>query len=230
MKDVTGKFNFLTLTMPKDMDVQQCKILSNGNSLLVVVTEDPKDEPVTDSMRKYKLVMEALKRECDHNEDMLHARLNEWYSTEEDVEVRSLVGNALQSLTNVRGLKKSGSDRAISVPLGLPSLVQEQKEVETGALSAGIVKESFALDMPIPVPVDRVFVMRLSATKLLIVLPHVESVVMRMGISIGAQPYARAPVFDTAGKLLAGPPRQYADLTAGMDFRLTAKTMVPLES
>ena len=38
--------------------------MTNGDSLLIVVTERPEEEPETNALKKYKMVMEALKVEA----------------------------------------------------------------------------------------------------------------------------------------------------------------------
>merc|ERR1719163_2777125 len=59
MTDAEDHFLFLPLTIPTDM-AQSLKVMTNGESLLVVVTQQPKEEPDSNALRKYKLVVEAM--------------------------------------------------------------------------------------------------------------------------------------------------------------------------
>merc|ERR1719487_360486 len=79
---------FLPLTVPGKVEMSQCKVMSNGESLLVVVTEQPQEEPETNAMRKYKLVIEAIKQETGHDEELLRTKLQTWLDTEDDDEVK----------------------------------------------------------------------------------------------------------------------------------------------
>jgi len=63
LTDNAAKFLFLPLEVPKDIG-KACKIMSNGDSILVVVTERPEEEPETNAMKKYRLVIEAIKDEA----------------------------------------------------------------------------------------------------------------------------------------------------------------------
>merc|ERR1719160_1962782 len=119
MGDSKESFMFLSLTIPKDMPLDQCKIMSNGDSILVVVTEKPQEQPETNAVKKYKLVVEALKREAGHDEKVLKDKLQQWYDTEEDDEVRVQVKAAVDSLNKVRQAKANTAVRTVSVPLGM---------------------------------------------------------------------------------------------------------------
>jgi hypothetical protein len=118
LTDNAAKFLFLPLEVPKDLG-KNCKIMSNGDSILVVVTERPEEEPETNAMKEYRLVMEAIKTETRNDERKLEFKLKSWLETEEDEEVRAHVQAAFDSLTRVRNAKKNVNPRVVSVPLGL---------------------------------------------------------------------------------------------------------------
>merc|ERR1719238_2456229 len=119
MTDDKEKFLFLPLTVPEKMPLKQCKLFSNGMSILVVVTETPEEEPETKAMMKYKLVVDAIKEEAAHDEKLLKQKLQTWYDTEEDDEVKVHVKAALDSLTKVRAIKKNTKPTTVTVPMGM---------------------------------------------------------------------------------------------------------------
>jgi hypothetical protein len=134
LTDNAAKFLFLPLEVPKDIG-KACKIMSNGDSVLVVVTERPEEEPETNAMKKYRLVMEAIKTESRNDERKLKSKLKAWLDTEEDDEVRVHIQAAFDSLTRVRKAKKNVNPRVVSVPLGL---FEVNSTVETDSNSSTV--------------------------------------------------------------------------------------------
>merc|ERR1719235_358645 len=110
---------FLPLTVPDNMPLDQIKIMSNGQQILVVVTERPQDQPETNAIKKYKLVIEAIKKEVNNDEKLLKDKLQTWYDTEDDDEVRVQVKAAMDSLIKVRQAKANNNARTVSIPLGM---------------------------------------------------------------------------------------------------------------
>lgn len=247
MVDAKESFMFLPLTIPKDMPLDQCKIMSNGDSILVVVTEKPQEQPETNAIKKYKLVIEALKQEAGHDESVLKDKLQQWYETEEDDEVQVQVKSALDSLTKVRQAKANTAVRTVSVPLGMlakqaaSAMVGKDVAVEgvsflakttlhnasssdpqaeevseaEHVLSAlhtdkkihtGIIKESFAVEIPYPVPIEKVFILKGEVqNQLMVAMPLKRNSLAAQGISTGGKPFVRVPVFSITGQRLAGP-------------------------
>eukprot|EP00746_Dinoflagellata_sp_MGD_P168124 gnl/MRDRNA2_/MRDRNA2_99307_c0_seq1.p1 gnl/MRDRNA2_/MRDRNA2_99307_c0~~gnl/MRDRNA2_/MRDRNA2_99307_c0_seq1.p1 ORF type:complete len:308 (+),score=85.33 gnl/MRDRNA2_/MRDRNA2_99307_c0_seq1:114-1037(+) len=245
MVDAKETFMFLPLTVPTGMPADQIKIMSNGDSILVVVTEKPQEQPETNAIKKYKLVVDALKQEAGHDEKVLKDKLQEWYETEDDDEVKVQVKSALDSLTQVRQAKANTAIRTVSVPLGmlakqaatamlgkdvavqgvsflakasLHNTTKEPEEVEEAehVLSAlhtdkkihtGIIKESFAVEIPYPVDTEKVFILKqdASANELMVAMPLHRNSLAAQGISTGGKPFLRVPVFSVTGQVLAGP-------------------------
>jgi len=220
--------------------------------LLVVVTEKPKDEPETNAMKKYKLVMEAIKDEAKSDEKLLRAKLQMWMDTEDDEEVTVLIKSALDSLAQVNLAKSNATPRAISVKLGLlqesageiyngstPILSREVtralpalqrlahsaedvqarsagKASASGILQQKIIKESFAVEIPYPVPREQIFVLKTRPTVLIVGMPLARKSLEAKGISTGGKPFSRVPMFGEEG-LLAGPAADMKQLMKGVD-------------
>lgn len=257
MTDHAEKFLFLPLTVPNTLGLDQCKVMTNGDSLLVVVTESPKDEPETNAVKKYKLVVEAIKKEAGSDEKMLKDKLQVWLDTEDDDEVRVQVRAALDSLKKVREAKQNTHPRTVTVPLGmlakqaaailneghllpnptsflakaslhgagepgekfeqpqaaeaeeaehvLTSLHHVKDKKSGNELHAAIIKESFAIEIPYPVPTGKVFLLKTKADTLMVSMPLIRESLAASGISTGGKPFERVPVFGMAGDKLAGP-------------------------
>lgn len=252
LTDEKDSFLFLPLDIPGDIPVEQCKILSNGDSLLVVVTEKPQDEPETNAVKKYKLIVDAIKDEAGENESLLVSKLHTWLDTEEDDEVSVLIRSALDSLAQVHLAKNNTKPRAISVKLGLlaeaaggddPILKGEvnralpalrrlakrsgsaagtgRRDRESGALQQKVIKESFAVQIPYPVPKEQVFVLRARPTMLVVGMPLLRKSLGAKGVSTGGKPFARVPMFGEEG-LLAGPAADMKQLMKGIDVHSLA--------
>lgn len=249
MVDKKEQFMFLPLTVPQDMPIDQIKIMSNGQQILVVVTERPQDQPETNAIKKYKLVVEAIKKEASHDEKLLKDKLQTWYDTEEDDEVRVQVRAALDSLTKVREAKANTVARTVSIPLGMlakeaatafmghdvsvsaanaapsflarasvhnatavvepPEVVQAEHALPSltrkKKLHVGIIKESFAVEIPYPVATEKVFILRTKSNTMMVSMPLQRNSLEAQGISTGGKPFLRVPVFSIEGKRLAGP-------------------------
>lgn len=256
MVDTKETFMFLPLTVPTDMPLEQIKIMSNGDSILVVVTEKPQEQPETNAIKKYKLVVDALKQEAGHDEKVLKDKLQEWYDTEEDDEVRVQVKAALDSLTKVREAKANTAVRTISVPLGMlakaaasamvgkdvavegvsflakatlhntsspePEEVSEAEHVLSALhtdkkIHTGIIKESFAVEIPYPVPTEKVFMLKGDGNnQLMVAMPLKRNSLAAQGISTGGKPFIRVPVFSVTGQRLAGPDASLNNLASGL--------------
>jgi hypothetical protein len=268
MVDTKETFMFLPLTVPTGMPADQIKIMSNGDSILVVVTEKPQEQPETNAIKKYKLVIDALKQEAGHDENILKDKLQEWYETEEDDEVKVQVKSALDSLAQVRQAKANTAIRTVSVPLGMLAkqaaaamlgrdvAVQgmsflakasfhnatkgsdQEEEVEEAehVLSAlhtdkkihtGIIKESFAVEIPYPVSTDKVFILKqdAAANELMVAMPLHRNSLAAQGISTGGKPFLRVPVFSVTGQVLAGPSASLSNLAGDLHVpSVVAKT------
>jgi len=258
MVDAKESFMFLPLTVPGEMPLDQIKIMSNGDSILVVVTEKPQEQPETNAIKKYKLVVDALKQEAGHDEKILKDKLQEWFDTEEDDEVRVQVKAALDSLTKVRQAKANTAVRTVSVPLGMLAKeaasamvgkdvtvegvsflakvafhnasssepVEEEVSEAEHVLSAlhtdkkihtGIIKESFAVEIPFPVPTEKVFMLKGDAqNQLMVAMPLNRNSLAAQGISTGGKPFIRVPVFSVTGQRLAGPEAKLDTLASGL--------------
>jgi hypothetical protein len=250
MTDEAEHFLFLPLTVPEDAKMQECKVMANGESLLIVVTERPQEEPETNALRKYKLVVEAIKKEAVHDEALLQAKLQTWLDTEDDDEVKAYVRSALDSMSKVQEAKRTSSPKAISVSLGVPhsaasSLLELDAAPNSSAatiapaaapraltavlrgsadhhqhhhqLKARIIKESFAVEVPYPVPSDRIALLRTNPTTLVVAMPFVRKSLEASGISTGGKPFIRVPVFNSAGSWMAGPKAELKRLLSGMN-------------
>jgi len=244
LTDTAEHFLFLPLTVPADIKLDHCKVMSNGEQILVVVTETPDEEPDTKALSRYKLLVEAIKAEVKGDESQLQLKLQSWYDTESDEEVRVHIKAAIDSLTTVKSAKLNKSPRIVSVPLGLlakqaaqalqtsqaasflarvdahnaSSPVKETKEeleaehvlahlhhATNKATKVGIIKESFAIEIPYPVPIDRVFMLKTTPGTLIVSMPLLRKSLEASGISTGGKPFNRVPVFAVDGQLLAGP-------------------------
>lgn len=71
--------------------------------------------------------------------------------------------------------------------------------------AASIIRESFTIDIPYPVPIPRVFAVLAAPGKLVVGMPWKKNSLEAKGVSTGGKPFARVPVFSMDGKLLAGP-------------------------
>lgn len=238
LTDQAEHFLLLPLNLPRGLEAEQCKVLSNGDALLVVVTEQPQEEPETNALRKFRLIMEAIKQEAAHDEHVLQGKLQTWFETEDDDEVRVRVRTALDSLTAVRQAKQLSTPRSVAVPLGLvhkarPSFLA--RDVMTSVQSAfnsnstsslrqhhahrsNLIKESFSIEIPYPVSSDRIFTLKTDPASLVVLMPLVRNSLEANGISTGGKPYLRLPVFASDGKLLAGPSAKLNFLSHGLNM------------
>lgn len=231
LTDEAERFLFLPLRVPKDIKLEQCKVMANGDALLIVVTEQPQDEPETKAVKKFRLVMEAIKQEAGHDEDLLKSKLRTWLETEDDDEVEVQIQAALDSVHKVQQVKANRQPRTVSVPLGLivkdavaalPLENAEEKEAEHALpslrratrqihhdknqqLRVGIIKESFSVEIPYPVPVEHIFILKTNSTTLTVSMPLKRKSLEASGISTGGKPFVRLPVFSVKGEQLAGP-------------------------
>jgi len=238
---------FLTLTIPEDIRPEQCKVLTNGGTLLIIVTEAPQEEPEDAALKKYKLIIEALKSEVGHDERLLGQKLQTWFETEDDDEVKVRVRSALDSLKQVKAAKRNGTPRTLSVPLGvlaqvhsaapvsllselpkdhvLPALARRSASAAAGSKEAGrvgIIKESFAVEIPYPVSVESVFMIEATPTLLMVGMPLVTNSFEAKGFSSGEKPYKRVTLFSVLGKKLAGPPDSLLKLATGLNVAAVA--------
>jgi len=246
MTDPSDHFLFLPLTVPADMAATQLKVMTNGESLLVVVTERPKEEPETNALRKYKLVVEAIKTEVGHDEDLLVTKLQTWLDTEDDDEVKQHIQAALDSLVHVRKSKDKDSTKSVSVSLGMPhhadaSSLLELSETPLAAKPvaaaqvttlrgagqhihhhhhARVIKESFAVEIPYPVSSENIILVKTKPTTLIAVMPLVRKSLEAKGISTGGKPFNRVPVFDGVGKWVAGPKVSLSSAAAGLNLKM----------
>lgn len=135
---------FLHLDIPCDFPLERVKIMSNGEQILVIATDQAKEKPETKAMNKYKLILDALKQQAGYDEELLMRHLGEWYETEEDDEVRVLVKSAIDSLKDVRDAKmhESGPPPAQSIPLGM-LVEQVSKRNASSSAKAREVSMSF---------------------------------------------------------------------------------------
>jgi len=269
LTDQAEKFLFLPFTVPKDIRLDNCKLMSNGEQLLVVVTEAPQEEPDTQALRKYKLIMEALKQEAGHDEHVLTDKLKTWLETEDDDEVRTHIRAALDSLVKVKQAKSNTKPRKLTVPLGLlakarssvvvrahngtaePQETAEEFAAERSLASVrratqqktnataqsdlrvGIIKESFAVEIPYPVDVSKIFVLKADSTTLIASMPLQRKSLAASGISTGGKPFDRLPVFSAHNSAhLAGPWADLNRLAFGMHTPTVAnqKMLKPLEA
>jgi len=257
MTNKEENFFFLPLEVPGDIELEQCKVMSNGDTILVVVTKTPGEQPDTNAMKKYKLIVQAMKDEVGHDENALKQKLATWLSTEEDDEVRTHIQAALDSLVRVQAVKQDLTPRSVSVRLGvlaknamlhnesqafialraskstpllskpskahsLPSVSRishhsEKKSAEKHDMRAGIIKESFAVEVPYPVPTEKVFILKTAPTMLMVGMPLKKNSLAASGISTGGKPYLRVPVFTPQGQRLAGPAKELSTLTGTLD-------------
>jgi len=112
---------FLHLGIPSDLSQERVKIMTSGESIMVIVTDQPEVKPETNAVKKYRLILDALKQQAGYDEKQLKKHLEEWYETEEDDEVRVLVKSALDSLQAVRDAKvhEQGPPPTLRIPLGM---------------------------------------------------------------------------------------------------------------
>jgi hypothetical protein len=253
MTDQADHFLFLPLTVPANVAMPQCKVMSNGESLLIVVTERPQEEPETNALRKYKLVVEAIKKEAVHDEALLQAKLQTWLDTEDDDEVKVHIQAALDSMNKVQKAKRTASPKTISVSLGLPhggaaassllelpsapnastpvvaapaAPVHALPALLRGATTqkhhhhsstARIIKESFAVEIPYPVPTERIVILKTNPTTLMVAMPLVRKSLEASGISTGGKPFNRVPVFNNLGAWVAGPKAVLGDIASDLN-------------
>jgi hypothetical protein len=261
LTDEAEHFLFLPLTVPEDIKLANCKVMSNGDNLLVVVTETPEEEPETNAVKKFRLIIEAMKQEAGHNEELLKTKLTTWLQTEDDDEVEVQIQAALDSLTTVRNAKANDTPRTVSVPLGLlakqaasalgaPSaeMTTEEKEAERALpslrratqqrsggskneqLRTSIIKESFSVEIPYPVPLEKIFILKTDSTTLTVAMPLERNSLQANGISTGGKAFLRVPVFSVQGEKLIGPETEFGKVADGLHVpSLTAgKGLKPL--
>jgi hypothetical protein len=253
LMDRKEQFLFLPLTVPANVQMSQCKVMSNGESLLVVVTEQPQEEPETNALRKYKLVVEAIKKETLHDETLLKQKLQTWLDTEDDDEVKVHIKAALDSLTDIQQAKQTAASKSVSVSLGisqpaasslveLDAVVQDVSKPVAAApatplhalpavlrgaskhnhhhRATRVIKESFAVEIPYPVPSEKISLLRTTPTTLMAAMPLVRKSLEARGISTGGKAFNRVPVFDKVGKWIAGPRADLSQTTAGLNLAM----------
>jgi hypothetical protein len=203
-----------------------------------MVTEQPQEEEDTNALRKYKLLVEAIKQEVGHNEDLLRSKLTTWLETEDDEEVQMHVRKALDSLTHVQQAKNNTVKRSVSVPMGERKPVRPHtflavqrhahRRWDSNRTHAGIIKESFAVDIPFPVASNQVFVIKGGPQIMYVVLPLKRKSLEASGISTGGKPFVRSPMFDLHGANLAGPTSaSITHLAAGRPLPSLVDGLVP---
>jgi len=232
MTDPSEHFLILPLTIPADMALPLLKVMTNGQSVLVVVTEKPKEEPTTKAMLKYKLIVEAIKKEAGHDEKFLQNKLQAWQDTEDDDEVKVHIKAALDSLVHVRATKAKDTAQTVSVSLGsVPkghnshTSLAEVSTVLRGADRhihhhhhyAKIIKESFAVEIPYPVPTENIVLISTIPGMVVVAMPLDRHSLEAKGVSTGAQAYLRVPVFDKLGQWIAGPEILLSKAASGLD-------------
>lgn len=117
---------FLPIGVSKELPIEDLKIMSDGTSILVLSTIQPKIEEGR-AEREFKLLLEALKSKAKGDETKLESELSDWYQSEQDAEVKSLVGETLFGLREVMRDKANKSKRATTVPFR--ALVQRSAKV-----------------------------------------------------------------------------------------------------
>lgn len=260
LTNTADDFLFLTLSIPEEFRPEQCKVLTNGGTLLVVVTEAPKEEPEDAALKKYKLIMEALKSEVGHDEHLLGQKLQTWMDTEDDEEVQVRVRSALDSLNHVKAAKRNTKPRSISVPLGvldkgvskvhpaaalsllsdvpqehaLPALARRSATAAAGTKEvssrAGIIRESFAVEIPYPAAIQSMFMIEAQTGLLIVGMPLNRNSLEAQGTSTGEKPYERVPLFSVQGQKLAGPRASLNTLAKGLNVAAVASRtgLIPL--
>jgi len=218
MTDPAGIFILLPLSVPNSISLQQCKVLCNGESLLIVVPDWPRDEPESDALQKYKLVMEAFKSQVGHNDLMMKSKLQQWLDIEEDSEVRVHIQAALESLSGVIAAKLKPPPRRVVVPLGPPKSTQHAQRASSSTSGTSIIRESFSVDIPFPAPQETVFALHAGSDKLFVIMPLFRTSLKARGISTARKPFSRVPVFEEVGQLIAGPKSNFTKLAAGLDI------------
>jgi len=229
LMDAAQHFLFLPLSVPADVPIAQCKVMSNGDSLLVVVTEKPQEEPDTNALKKYKLVIEAIKGETMHDEALLQEKLNSWIETEDDDEVKVHIQAAIDSLVKVKQAKSAASHKAISVPLGAAKSKNAVGAAEKSASflqnkqvhhhhTARVIKESFAVEIPYPIASERIALLRTNPTTLMVAMPLERKSMAANGISTGGKAFNRVPTFNNVGKWIAGPKMELTQVVAGLSL------------
>lgn len=126
LTDPSETLLFLPISVSKELPLKNLKMLCDGQSILVLSTVQP-DIEVNKAERKFKLLLEALKSEAKGDEKKLENELNEWYKSEQDDEVKALVGETLYGLREVMYHKANDNKRVSTVPLG--ALVQRAAAV-----------------------------------------------------------------------------------------------------
>lgn len=257
-KDET--FLFLPLDIPSVLSLERVKIMSNGEQILVMVTRQAKDKPETDALKKYRLILDALKQQAGYDERLLQKHLEEWYQTEDDEEVRVHIKSALDSMENVRDAKshESGPPPTVRIPLGmlLKQASRQNDDLDNATRSEAsrqndgldnatrseasiaflaataphhamvtatkgsswiadaayhsqehlrIVTESFAVDIPFPVPAEQVFIMQTPDKNLMVTMPLKRESLEAKGISTGGKPFLTSPMYNLQGQLIGGP-------------------------
>jgi len=233
LMDKAQHFLFLPLSVPADVPIAQCKVMSNGDSLLVVVTEKPQEEPDTNALKKYKLVIEAIKSETNHDESLLQEKLKSWIETEDDDEVKVHIQAAMDSLVKVQQGKSAAAHKTISVPLGAAkskNAVGAQKHTAAKSASflqnkqvhhhhtARVIKESFAVEIPYPIGSERIALVRTNPTTLMVAMPLERKSMAAKGISTGGKAFNRVPTFNNVGQWLAGPKMDLSKVVVGLSL------------
>jgi len=140
LTDAKKSFVFLPIKIPKNMPLDDVKMLTDGKSLLVNVVERPLPRPEDESTKKFRLVLDAFKDETKGNEVALIGKLQEWLADEDSTQVQGLIRETIASI-NMEEPRKPHSPRSLTIPLNELELGDLRHEIAESHMQKKAVKK-----------------------------------------------------------------------------------------
>jgi len=139
LSDNAENLLFLPFEISDYFPLERMKLMCNGESILVLITEEAKDVAESPTVQSFREKMDKMKKEAKVHEQggekRLHEKLQEWHR-EEDKKVKEMVKETFDHLQAVKKQKKVEKTASTAVPLS--SL----------GISARIIRESLLIELP----------------------------------------------------------------------------------
>jgi len=130
LTDAKKSFVFLPVRIPKNLPLNDVKLLTDGRSLLVNVVERPVQAEEDKNTKKFRFLLDSFKEQTAGNTNALVAKLKEWMGDEDNVKVRGLIQQTLSSM-NIEMHKGGVVPRSLTIPLNTLELDAVREKIAT---------------------------------------------------------------------------------------------------
>lgn len=114
LTDAKKSFIFLPIRIPKELPLNEVKLLTDGRSVLVNVVERPVEAPEDEATKKFRLILDSFKDQAKGDLKFLASKLEEWDSEEDNAKVKQLIA---QSLATFHSADHHGLPKSLTIPL-----------------------------------------------------------------------------------------------------------------